>query len=179
MCQPFLFRWDGQYDNEKTDETFRYVEWNALLEEVRNLSNSRHCNYDGRYHAGGRHIVRRLIFSDRDEIWLARVPIISTSEYYDLGANSGWWTAERKFVMESEIATMKYITTATSLPIPAVFGYQTSVDSNPVKVPYLLMQCIKGNMLYDLGGPGILSQEQKEKVRMSIATIQVSVNKSF
>jgi hypothetical protein len=35
------------------------------------------------------------------------------------------------------------------------------------------MQCIKGNMLYDMGGPDILTCEQKEKIRSSVASIQV------
>jgi hypothetical protein len=51
--------------------------------------------------------------------------------------------------MESEIATMKYIVEFTTSLVPTIFGFVSSIDGNPVKLPYVLMQCIRGNMLYD------------------------------
>lgn len=75
--------------------------------------------------------------------------------------------------MESEIATMKYIAKFTNIPVPTILGHRTSIDGNPVRLPYMLMQCIRGNMLFDLGGPGILNCEQKSRIRKSIASIQV------
>jgi len=170
MSQPFTFRWHGQHNNQHTEWTFKCANWSALLVEVRNLTSGRHCSYEGCYHAGGRHIVRRLVFSD-GETWLARVPIVPGN--FDPDTRSAWWTAERKFTMESEIATMKHIATTTSLPVPTVFGYQTSIDSNPVKLPYVLMQCIRGNTLYDLGGSDILNSKQRKTIRMSVAAVQV------
>jgi len=41
---------------------FKCANRSALLVEVRNLTSGRHCTYEGCYHAGGRHIVRRLVF---------------------------------------------------------------------------------------------------------------------
>jgi hypothetical protein len=171
MSKPFTFHWRGQYSTEHTQYTFEYTNWAALLEKVRYLTGEQHCTFDGCYHAGNRHIVRRISISSED-IWLARVPIAAYGSF-ELHGSSGWWTAERKFAFENEIATMKYLTTTTSLPVPSIFGYQTSMESNPVKIPYVLMQCIRGNMLYDIGGPDILTSEQREKVRTSIALIQV------
>lgn len=75
--------------------------------------------------------------------------------------------------MESEIATMKFIAQTTDILVPKVFGYQTFIDGNPVRLPYLLMQCIEGNMLFDLGGPSVLTVDQRAKIRRSIASIQV------
>ena len=59
--------------------------------------------------------------------------------------------------MESEIATGKFIAQATDILVPKVFGYSTGVDANPVRLPCLLMQCIEGNVVYDVGGPDILT----------------------
>lgn len=84
-----------------------------------------------------------------------------------------WWTLERKYTMESEIATMIFISHHTTVKVPDVFGYQTAIDHNLVKLPYLVMECIQGNMLFDMGGPEKLTIEQKGKVRRSIANIQV------
>jgi hypothetical protein len=72
--------------------------------------------------------------------------------------------------MESEIATMKYITKFTDIPVPTIFGRRAFIDGNPVKLPYMLMQGIRGNMLFDLGGPGILTGEQKSRIRKSMAS---------
>jgi aminoglycoside phosphotransferase (APT) family kinase protein len=76
--------------------------------------------------------------------------------------------------MESEIATMKFISQATDIPVPRVFTYNTGLEGNPVGLLYLLMECIEGSMLFDLGGPSILTKEQSTKFRKLIATIQVS-----
>ncbi|WEW56137.1 hypothetical protein PRK78_001572 [Emydomyces testavorans] len=164
------FRWNGQHDDQRSMQTYCYADWEALLREVQVLNCGRSCVYDGRYHAGGHHIVRRLKFDDSDELWLVRIPIMPG--LLTLDQNDTWWTAERRFTMESEIATMKYIAKYTAIPVPTIFGYRTSIDENPVRLPYMLMQCIRGNMLYDLGGPEILNEEQKCRIRESIASIQ-------
>lgn len=54
--------------------------------------------------------------------------------------------------MESGIVTMKFIAEFTDIPVPTIFGHRTSIEGNPVKLPYMLIQCIRGNMLFDLGG---------------------------
>lgn len=171
MTQSHTFRWQGQHDNKRSAQTFRYTDWEALLREAQVLNCGGSCVYDGHYHAGGRHIVRRLKFVDKHELWLVRIPIMPTP--LTLDQNETWWTAERRFTMESEIATMKYMAKYTTIPVPAIFGYKSSIDGNPVKLPYMLMQCIKGNMLFDLGGPDILNDKQRCSIRKSIASIQV------
>ena len=100
-------------------------------------------------------------------------PILPASSAPDQEEILKWWTAERRFTMESEIATMKFIAESTDIPVPTIFGHRTSIEGNPVKLPYMLMQCIRGNMLFDLGGPGILTSEQKSRIQKSIASIQV------
>lgn len=75
--------------------------------------------------------------------------------------------------MQSEIATMKHIAKTTNIPVPEVFGYNICLDANPVGLPYILMHCIEGNMIFDLGGPGVLNPEQSERLHQSIASIQV------
>jgi hypothetical protein len=173
MTQPFIFRWQGQHNDKRSARTFQHTDWTALLKEARVLNGGQPCVYDGPYHAGGRHIVRRLEFIDGGELWLVRIPIIPASMTSNQNEILRWWTAERRFTMESEIATMKYIAKFTDIPVPTIFGYRTSIDGNPVKLPYMLMQCIRGNMLYDLGGFSILTSEQKSRIRKSIASIQV------
>ncbi|CZT43437.1 uncharacterized protein RSE6_03478 [Rhynchosporium secalis] len=172
MSQPSMFRWQGQHNDERSAHTFQLTDWTALLQEAQILNGGRACNFDGPYHAGGRHIVRRLEFIDGGELWLVRIPIVPASLTSDPNEIRKWWTAERQFTMESEIATMKYYAESTNVPVPTIFGYRTSIHGNTMKLPYMLMQCIQGNMLFDLGGPGILNDEQKSGIRKSIASIQ-------
>ncbi|KAK2750686.1 hypothetical protein FQN57_002759 [Myotisia sp. PD_48] len=174
MAQPLTFRWNGQYADESSARTNKYIDWDALLREVQALS-SRSCSYDGEHHVGGRHIVRRFIFADTGERWLVRIPVVPGSdEPLSKDDVSSFWTAKQKFKWESEIATMKYLSERMTTPVPAIHGYSTSIDGNPVKVPYMLMQCIEGNILYDLesGGTDALDEEQKRKVRKAVASIQ-------
>lgn len=86
--------------------------------------------------------------------------------------------------MESEIATMRYVRGQVGggvggegrVPVPKVFGYVMGVEEgNPARLPYVLMECVRGNMLYDLGGLDVLSDEQKGKIRRSVASLQVRV----
>jgi hypothetical protein len=88
------------------------------------LNGGRSCVFDRPYHAGGRHIVRRLDFID-GELWLVRIPILPASSTSDQNKILKWWTAERQFTMESEIATMKYIAKFTDIPVPTIFGHGT------------------------------------------------------
>ncbi|KND89022.1 Altered inheritance of mitochondria protein 9, mitochondrial [Tolypocladium ophioglossoides CBS 100239] len=169
MTQPFRFRWTGQHWDEASENTFHATNWDALLDVTRRLSGDAKCVFDGVYHAGGRHIVRRIAVPSRQSKWIARIPIMPSPNPESEGS---WWTSEQQFTMQSEIATMKYIAKTTNIPVPEVFGYNICVDANPVGLPYMLMHCIEGNMLYDLGGPCILNSEQSERVRKSIASIQ-------
>jgi len=68
---------------------------------------------------------------------------------------------------------MKFIAEFTDILVPTIFGHRISIEGNPVKLLYILMQCIRGNMLFDLRGPSVLTCEQKSRIRKSIALIQV------
>lgn len=129
--------------------------------------------------------MRRIAF-DTGELLLTRVPIIPTSMILETEPKSvpsladpekivKWWTENRRYMMESEVATMKYIKSRTKIPVPVVFDYMTVLENNPVRLPFMLMQCIRGNMLFDIGGPDVLTDEQKTIVREAIASTQVRV----
>lgn len=170
----FVFRWTGQHNDEQSNNTYGHTDWDALLDITKQLSGDQTSAYEGNFHAGGRHIVRRIRLTERGELWLARIPTISGPPV--LAPDSSWWTNERQFTMESEIATMKFISQSTDIPVPRVFAYNTGLEQNPVGLPYLLMECIEGNMLYDLGGPNVLTEEQQIKLRKSIASIQCKLS---
>ncbi|KAH8742511.1 hypothetical protein BGZ57DRAFT_779476, partial [Hyaloscypha finlandica] len=68
-------------------------------------------------------------------------------------------TTKRRFIIESEIIIIKYFVNITYILISKIFGYIISIDRNPIKLPYILIEYIRGNILFDLGGPSILTIE--------------------
>ncbi|KAB5582236.1 hypothetical protein GE09DRAFT_1210888 [Coniochaeta sp. 2T2.1] len=142
--QPFNFRWSGQHNDDLSKKTFLLTNWDALIDIAKQLSGDPAYVYQGDFHAGGRHIVRRIGLPQKGGSWIARIPTIPAP--FDSEDRRRWWTSEEKFAMESEIATMIYVARNTD--------------------------CIEGNMLFDLGGPEILTDEQKAKIRRSVASIQ-------
>lgn len=183
----FKFRWTGNYYDEESELTYIHTNWDALRMEVETLAGGRECEYEGRYHEGGRHIVRRIVFTNEGDQWLARVPIMQalpTPEEEDEekeekeGVMEWSWGEKEKYEMESEIATMAYVREHTQIPIPKVFGYNSRLAGNPVNIPYILMECMKGNAYHEL-----MSVEPTEeiwsKVRSILAWVQVCNTLAF
>ena len=85
-----MFRWQGQHNDKRSASTFEHTDWTALLKEAQILNGGRSCIFDGPYHAGGRHIVRRLEFIDGGQIWLVRIPIIPASSTSDQSEILKW-----------------------------------------------------------------------------------------
>ncbi|KAH8882420.1 kinase-like protein [Thozetella sp. PMI_491] len=162
---PFHFRWEDQHKEIPLRFRDEFMDWDALLDIAKAESKDDGCQYQENLHEGGRHRVRRLFLPKTGKLWLVRVPIQSP------------WTEGARLHMESEIATMIYISRYTDIPVPKVFHYNTRTEGNPVKVPYILMECIEGNILPDLipGGRTLLTDEQKAKIRVSVASIQCKV----
>ena len=152
----FVFHWKGQHNDEQANHTFNRIDWEALLEITKWHSDDPTSAYEGSFHAGGRHIVRRITLKQRNELWLARIPSMPCPA--DLPID--WWTSERRFTMESEIATMKFVSQATDIPVPKVFAYDTGVRGNPVGLPYMLMECIEGNVLLTSEARGSLPENK-------------------
>lgn len=86
--------------------------------------------------------------------------------------------------MLSELAAMRFLTEHTDIPVPKVLAYNVNKEANLVNGQWMLVECIKGNTLSDLGycGPigfsspdGLreLNDEQKAKVRKGLASLQV------
>lgn len=168
----FKFRWMGDYCDEESEITFIYMNWDALKVEAKALNRGRECEYEGRYHEGGRHIVRRLLFADGGDQWLVRVPIMQTLSVPFEGVMEWSWGKKEKREMESEIATMAYVKEHTQIPIPNVFGYNSRLAENPANFPYILMECMKGNVYDELLGVGP-TEEIWAKVRSILAWVQV------
>jgi hypothetical protein len=191
MAEPFKFLWtDFDYDFQARS-TFYYVDWTAVLEEARKRNHGRSCVYDGHdreWRNGGSHLTRRIKFIDTGDLWLVRLPQIpirglprvEDEDIPDMMAGRvippEWWTDQRVFAFESEIATMIYVAENTDIPVPEIYGWNSSIDGNPAKLPFVFMQCINGNILQDIRGEfahKTLTKDERTKIKKAMAWIQV------
>lgn len=170
----FQFRWPPTNKGQQSEMTYEFTNWEALRAIAKHIS-GRDCQYESEgYHEGGRHIVRRIVFTEGGEEWLARVPIMQVSSIYSTGDIKWWWGEKETLDMESEIATMSFIAKFTEIPVPIVYGYNSCMNDNIVYSPYMLMQCMKGNTSRDLlRNPENDTEESRWKVRNIMAWIQV------
>ena len=83
---------------------------------------------------GGENAIFELIFSD-DVTWMARIPL-------------SYSCFQPEELTGSYAATLKFLKTHSSIPVPEVYGYQFHSDpSNKVNASYLLMERLPGHPL--------------------------------
>lgn len=87
---------------------------------------------------GSFHILFPVIFDDGVE-WLLKVPA---------AGHSGCWDDSAARGLKSEAMTMKFLKEKTTIPVPAVYGFGSSLDS-PFRCPFILMERIDGRPLYE------------------------------
>ncbi|POR36099.1 Protein kinase-like protein [Tolypocladium paradoxum] len=95
------------------------------------------CSIDPRsFTYGFNNVVLKVAFSDH-VCWIARV------RYGPVDVSRA---REHAVDMLSEIATMKTLSSRTTVPVPRVFAFDTS-PSNEFGFPYILMECLEGRIL--------------------------------
>ncbi|KAI0200869.1 kinase-like domain-containing protein [Astrocystis sublimbata] len=115
---------------------FRYLKTmaiNSRRNHAPDLPSHIVCDVDLiRFTSGFNNVVLELAFSD-NVYWVARIP------YRDFDNSD-------ETSMLSEIATMKILQQQTNIPIPRVYGFETSTH-NPFGYPYMFMEYLKGRTL--------------------------------
>ncbi|EEP78199.1 predicted protein [Uncinocarpus reesii 1704] len=96
------------------------------------------CHILGEWKRGSYNICIPVVFEDdgKSEKWVVRIPLLPRLAF-----------PEEK--MRSEIATMKYITEKTTIPIPRIHGYSITGD-NILGLPFLIIEYIEGNTLHSM-----------------------------
>lgn len=87
---------------------------------------------------GSFHVLFPVIFSDGLE-WLLKVPA---------AGHSGSWNESAARSIGSEAMTMKFLNENTTIPVPAVYAFDSSLDG-PFRCPFILMERIDGRPLYE------------------------------
>lgn len=119
---------------------FEYLAMQAVKSRRRYQSNQSldvTCSIElARFASGRNNLVLEIAFSD-GVYWIVRILYhVSDSDTLD----------EQKTVALSEIDTMKFIRSRTTIPLPQVFDFELSTEQ-PFGYPYAFMECMTGHEL--------------------------------
>ncbi|POR33167.1 Uncharacterized protein TPAR_06618, partial [Tolypocladium paradoxum] len=115
------------------------------------------------YTMGGLHLVRLVEFDDGNR-WVVRIQL-----------HGGTHQSSQRLI--HEVHTLSLVREKTDIPAPRVFGFE-STTSNPVGVPFFLMEFIPGNTAMDAFGGydvhhGEIPAQYKSFLIQQTAKIQV------
>ncbi|CAH0033440.1 unnamed protein product [Clonostachys rhizophaga] len=150
------------------------VNWEALTSLASKLRDGTRCRIEQPYSIGHFNMVRRITFTD-DVSWVARLRMPDLDAVF--GSREG---LDPTSLMRVEVATMKYLSRNTSVPVPEVYHYDFSRD-NSIGAPFILMSYIHGNAASELRlqkdcPPRLFGTAEQDKAfRRQMADIQVQL----
>jgi hypothetical protein len=139
------------------------VDWVALREYAAAERKGIDCSLLPDIGLGYNHMVRIVEFTDGVR-WVARLRLPSLAGCYSA-------EAALKTKSDCEFHTISLLRQRTNLPIPEVYAYEGRSDCS-VKAPFMLMDCLEGNVGMDLGME--IPPEHKQAFLNGLAKIHVS-----
>ena len=95
------------------------------------------CKVDPNPSRGSFNLVFFIDFDD-GKSWVLKLPA---------NGHPRCWDDFAAGALQSEAFTMRWIREKTTIPVPGVYGFDTSMD-NALGCPYIMMECIQGKSLY-------------------------------
>ncbi|KAK0100468.1 hypothetical protein ONS95_008418 [Cadophora gregata] len=141
------------------------VNWPALLEYSAKKRHGINCTLLPNIGLGYNHIVRIVEFADETR-WVARLrmpPLIKSGSDKDALKNT----------MNCEINAISLVRQKTGIPVPQIHAFEVE-SGNSVKAPFMLMDCLEGNVGMDLGMK--IPPEYKQAFLSSLAKIHVQLS---
>jgi hypothetical protein len=165
MMQPPSTFWEVPRSNSEIDKAVDKINFDSLCQSAFSLKKMT-CTLDkGTYTYGGVNILFELVFDDH-EIWIARIR--RPDEQYPVSGID--------YVLESEVATMRFLHHNTTLPIPAVHGHDARLGAeNRVGMPYIFMEAMPGKRLYGSGRADFIPDKFKPKVYRQITAFTLQL----
>ncbi|KAH8745910.1 hypothetical protein F5883DRAFT_438544 [Diaporthe sp. PMI_573] len=118
------------------------VDWVALREYAAAKRKGIDCSLLPDIGLGYNHMVRIIEFTDGVR-WVARLRLPSLAGCYSP-------EGALKTKSDCEFHTISLLRQRTNLPIPEIYAYEGRSDCS-VKTPFMLMDCLEGNVEMDLG----------------------------
>jgi hypothetical protein len=137
------------------------VNWKALLTYAANARNGMECTLLSHIGLGHNHMVRIIRFMNETQ-WVARLRLPSLKDETSLDIAKS---------MECEVSTIALIRQNTTVPVPEVYAFESD-SSCSVEAPFMLMECLDGNVGMDLGLE--VPPEHQQDFFKGVAEIHVS-----
>jgi hypothetical protein len=116
----------------ETKPSFSAILVSKIPELASKYNHGKSCSITpGRYASGGLNVVFELVFED-DIVWLCR---------------AGWIGYQNDYVkalMESTVATMRYLRKHSELPIPEVYAYESEPAKSEIGATYMFLEPFPG-----------------------------------
>ncbi|PQE06257.1 aminoglycoside phosphotransferase protein [Rutstroemia sp. NJR-2017a BBW] len=141
------------------------VNWHYLREYAIRKRNGINCILLPDIGLGYNHMVRIIEFAD-DARWVARLRMPPL-------AKSGSHDEALKTRMKCEINVISLVRQKIDIPVPQIHAFEVEDDSS-IKAPFMLMDCLEGNIGMDLGME--LPPEHKKAFLSNLAKIHVQLS---
>jgi aminoglycoside phosphotransferase (APT) family kinase protein len=106
---------------------------------------------------GSYHALFPIKFYDEDR-WILKIPAVGTRDHFDSSSAAA---------LKSEALTMRLIRKITSIPVPEIFAFDSSLD-NELGVPFILMSFAEGVSAYDVWFDKTIAPEELQARRTQI-----------
>ncbi|KAK2748271.1 hypothetical protein FQN57_000929 [Myotisia sp. PD_48] len=170
------YKWEGMSTfaegtsyHSDAQEFLASVNWKALCVHATKLKNSTTCVIEPEIALGGRHMIRILSFEDGSR-WIARLRITVRSS----GENKNDTNDDADSLSQSEFDCMRLVKEKTTVPVPTVFGFVPSRESQ-IGAPVIFMECLRGNTPIVLKF-GSIPEEHKSSFYEEMARIHVEIS---
>jgi hypothetical protein len=184
--RPELFSDEGdsdEEDNQSFSEVLASIRQENIVSfciETRERMESsfgNHSNSSQRQNAalepilfGSYHAIFPIKFQDEVR-WILKVPAVGTRHHFDSSSAAA---------LRSEALTMRLIRKSTSIPVPEIFAFNSSLD-NELGVPFILMSFADGVSAYDVWfdktiAPGEL-QARRTQILADLAAAMIQLDR--
>lgn len=160
--------WNLSEDQEQPVlECLTQTDWKELCAHASRLNHNQPCIALDKINAGLNHVVRLLYFENSRTYWVVRIPFVKDKA-------AGYST------LQAEVDTMYFLYEKKTIRVPRIFDYETTAN-NPVRVPFILMELLPGNVAMDAWGGwkarhGIIPPSYRSGFYQAVAKAQVSTN---
>ncbi|RKK89688.1 hypothetical protein BFJ68_g16646 [Fusarium oxysporum] len=144
------------------------VDWPALQAFTATRRNGSDCRILPHIGLGYNHMVRIIEFDDGYR-WVARLKLPPLSK-----PNASESEQVSDTTMICEVNTISLLRQKTSIPIPKIHAFEARFNCS-VGAPFMLMDCLKGNVGMDLGMT--IPPEKKQTFLNALAKIHVQLSK--
>lgn len=129
-----------------------------------------HCTVSSKPMFGSYNILYPIEFADGTR-WLIKIP----AKGY-----SGRWTDSDASAVTSEALTMRLVKENTTIPVPEVFSYHSTIE-NELHCPFILMEFVEGVSLHEFWFDSSQSltetEQRRRRVLEKVASTMIQLNR--